>query len=216
MWGLAKKLVGSRALRSGVATAAVSLSGAASLLVLLNTPTQMLAACCVAPVALYPLMKRVSWWPQAFLGLTFNWGVLMGSTAVLGSLSPAAVWLYAGCAAWTVSYDTIYGHQDKRDDAALGLKSSSLLDDRVGNVIPLTSALAAAGLWCTALAVQHHSAYACVAAFPASAWAVWLALRGTRTGQTLLAANLTISQSIRLMLPAAGALSNGLCGWARS
>lgn len=135
----------------------------------------MLALCCVAPVILYPLFKRVTWWPQAFLGLTFNWGALMGATAVSGHLSAAAVLLYAGAAAWTVSYDTLYGHQDKLSDASLGLRSSALLDDRIGNVIPVTSAFTAAALWGCALAVQFGSPYATIGAIPAGAWAVWVA-----------------------------------------
>jgi 4-hydroxybenzoate polyprenyltransferase len=77
-------------------------------------------------VALYPLVKRYSHWPQAVLGLAFNWGALMGYAAVLGRLEWAAVVLYGGAIAWTVGYDTIYAHQDRDDDALLGLKSTAL------------------------------------------------------------------------------------------
>jgi 4-hydroxybenzoate polyprenyltransferase len=81
----------------------------------------------VAPiVAAYPLVKRFSYWPQAVLGLAFNWGALMGYTAVLGRLEWAAAVLYAGAIAWTIGYDTIYAHQDREDDALLGLKSTAL------------------------------------------------------------------------------------------
>lgn len=158
-----------------VAVLGVTLSGAASLLLFLNDATKILAVCSLLPVAVYPWMKRVTWMPQGFLGLTFNWGALMGSTALTGHLSLPAVLLYAGCVAWTVSYDTIYAHQDKRDDAALGLRSSALLDDRVGNFIPLTSALVASAFWSAALALQYHSVYAALGALPGSALAVWLA-----------------------------------------
>jgi 4-hydroxybenzoate polyprenyltransferase len=78
-------------------------------------------------VAAYPLMKRITWWPQAFLGLTFNWGTLMGFSAVTGHLEPAAIFLYIGGIFWTLAYDTIYAHQDKKDDALIGLGSTALL-----------------------------------------------------------------------------------------
>ena len=71
-------------------------------------------------------MKRVTWWPQAFLGITFNWGALVGWTAVTGSLGWPAVILYLSAAAWTIAYDTIYAHQDKEDDARIGVKSTAL------------------------------------------------------------------------------------------
>jgi 4-hydroxybenzoate polyprenyltransferase len=74
----------------------------------------------------YPLMKRVTWWPQFFLGLAFNWGALMGYAAAADALAPAAVLLYIGGIFWTLGYDTIYAHQDKEDDALIGIKSSAL------------------------------------------------------------------------------------------
>jgi 4-hydroxybenzoate polyprenyltransferase len=77
-------------------------------------------------VGLYPFIKRVSHWPQAVLGLAFNWGALLGWTAVLGRLDWAAVVLYAGAILWTVGYDTIYAHQDREDDDLIGLKSTAL------------------------------------------------------------------------------------------
>jgi 4-hydroxybenzoate polyprenyltransferase len=77
-------------------------------------------------VALYPFVKRVSHWPQAVLGLAFNWGALMGWAAVLARLGPAPFVLYVGAIAWTVGYDTIYAHQDREDDELIGLKSTAL------------------------------------------------------------------------------------------
>ncbi|MEQ8266377.1 MAG: 4-hydroxybenzoate octaprenyltransferase [Parvibaculum sp.] len=77
-------------------------------------------------VAIYPFMKRITYWPQLVLGLAFNWGALMGWAAVTGSLSLAPVLLYLGAIVWTVGYDTIYAHQDKDDDALIGVKSSAL------------------------------------------------------------------------------------------
>jgi len=74
----------------------------------------------------YPLMKRITWWPQFFLGLAFNWGALMGHAAVTGGLGEAPLLLYLAGIFWTLGYDTIYAHQDKEDDALIGVKSSAL------------------------------------------------------------------------------------------
>ncbi len=74
----------------------------------------------------YPLMKRVTWWPQAFLGLAFNWGAVMGWAAVRDDLAAPALVLYGAGIAWTLGYDTIYAHQDKEDDARIGVKSTAL------------------------------------------------------------------------------------------
>lgn len=78
-------------------------------------------------IVAYPLMKRITWWPQAFLGLTFNFGALMGWAASTGTLAPAALLLYAGGIAWTLGYDTIYAHQDRDDDALIGIRSTARL-----------------------------------------------------------------------------------------
>lgn len=77
-------------------------------------------------VALYPFAKRVTYWPQLVLGLTFNWGVLVGWAAVTGGLDIIPAIVYAACVFWTLGYDTIYAHQDKTDDIAVGIKSSAL------------------------------------------------------------------------------------------
>lgn len=80
----------------------------------------------VGIVLIYPLMKRVTYWPQAVLGLAFSWGALMGWAAMFGELALAPLLLYAAAVAWTIGYDTIYAHQDKEDDALIGLKSTAL------------------------------------------------------------------------------------------
>lgn len=77
-------------------------------------------------VAIYPFMKRITYWPQAWLGLTFNWGALVAWASVTGEISLAAVVLYAGCLFWTLGYDTVYAHQDREDDALVGVKSTAL------------------------------------------------------------------------------------------
>jgi len=98
------------------------------LLVLLqfNTTTIALGVASLALVAIYPFMKRFTYWPQLVLGLTFKWGALVGWTAVRGKIEWPAVLLYAGCVLWTIGYDTIYAHQDKEDDLAMGLKSTAI------------------------------------------------------------------------------------------
>ncbi|MBN9530959.1 MAG: 4-hydroxybenzoate octaprenyltransferase [Alphaproteobacteria bacterium] len=78
-------------------------------------------------IAIYPFMKRVTWWPQFFLGLAFNWGALMGEAAVAGRVSAAAIALYLAGILWTLGYDTVYAHQDKEDDALIGVKSTARL-----------------------------------------------------------------------------------------
>ncbi|MBK8158973.1 MAG: 4-hydroxybenzoate octaprenyltransferase [Rhodospirillaceae bacterium] len=101
---------------------------AVGLLILVQFPffSILLGAASLILVAAYPFMKRITWWPQAFLGLTFNWGALLGWAADRGALDPAPVWLYLGGISWTLFYDTIYAHQDKVDDALIGIKSTAL------------------------------------------------------------------------------------------
>ncbi len=104
----------------------------------------------VASLALilpYPLMKRITWWPQAWLGVTFNWGALVGWAAATGSLAPTALVMYAAGIAWTLGYDTIYAHQDKADDTLIGVKSSARrLGPHTGPALWLFYALTIAGL----------------------------------------------------------------------
>jgi 4-hydroxybenzoate polyprenyltransferase len=84
-----------------------------------------LGAASLALVAAYPFMKRITWWPQAWLGLTFNWGALLGYAAATGTLGAPAAFLYAAGVFWTLGYDTIYAVQDLEDDALAGVKSSA-------------------------------------------------------------------------------------------
>ena len=81
----------------------------------------------LAIVAIYPFMKRITYWPQVVLGLAFSWGALMGFAVTFGRIDATALVLYAGSIAWVIGYDTIYAHQDTEDDALIGIKSTALL-----------------------------------------------------------------------------------------
>jgi 4-hydroxybenzoate polyprenyltransferase len=120
-----------------IPSGAVSVQQAAAFLILqaliglavllqFNWFTVVLGIASLAIVAIYPFMKRFTYWPQAVLGLAFNWGALVGWTAVQGSLDPPALVLYAAGIFWTLGYDTIYAHQDKDDDLLIGVKSTAL------------------------------------------------------------------------------------------
>ncbi len=96
------------------------------ILLQLNPMAIAVGAASLPLIVVYPFMKRITFWPQAFLGLTFSWGALLGWAAVTGSLGWPAAALYAASIAWTLGYDTVYAHQDKEDDALVGIKSSAL------------------------------------------------------------------------------------------
>lgn len=100
-----------------------------SFLILLTLPKLCIWLGIFSPLLVisYPLMKRITWWPQLFLGLTFNWGALMGWAAVHEGIGLGAVFLYIGGIFWTLAYDTIYAHQDKEFDLRMGMKSTALL-----------------------------------------------------------------------------------------
>ncbi|MBV8914680.1 MAG: 4-hydroxybenzoate octaprenyltransferase [Acetobacteraceae bacterium] len=97
------------------------------ILLQLNRVAQALGVASLLLVALYPLAKRVTWWPQAVLGITFSWGAPMGYAAATGRLDPAALALYAAAFFWILGYDTIYAHQDREDDALVGVRSTARL-----------------------------------------------------------------------------------------
>jgi 4-hydroxybenzoate polyprenyltransferase len=98
----------------------------AAILFSFNTLSIVLGVAVLGLIGTYPFMKRITYWPQLFLGLNFNWGALLGWTAVTGALGWPPVLLYVGGVFWTLGYDTIYAHQDKEDDARIGVKSSAL------------------------------------------------------------------------------------------
>jgi len=97
------------------------------ILVQFNRFTILLGVASLAIVAIYPTMKRFTWWPQIGLGLAFSWGALVGYAAVFARLDAPALLLYAGSIAWVIGYDTIYAHQDREDDALIGVKSTARL-----------------------------------------------------------------------------------------
>jgi 4-hydroxybenzoate polyprenyltransferase len=164
----------------------------------LNRIAAFVALISIAPVTAYPFMKRITWWPQAWLGLVFSWGALVGWPAGAGSLSWTAFLLWFGSIAWVVGYDTLYAIQDIEDDALVGVKSSAR---RLGDRAPIGIAilyLVALLFWGTAI------------------WSVrpdWLALA------TLIPAALHLSNQALRADPKDGALalhlfrSNRTCGF---
>jgi 4-hydroxybenzoate polyprenyltransferase len=132
-----------------VASGAVSVNAAWIWLILLSLiglivllqlrwEAELVALASLVPVAAYPFMKRITWWPQAWLGIVFSWGALVGWIGVTGEVDPAMLLLYAGSIAWVIGYDTIYALQDREDDALIGVRSSAL---RMGARVRLGVAL---------------------------------------------------------------------------
>jgi 4-hydroxybenzoate polyprenyltransferase len=112
-------------------------------LISFNGFTVGLGVASLAIVAVYPFMKRITYWPQIVLGLAFSWGALMGWAAAFGRLDVPALLLYAGSISWVIGYDTIYAHQDREDDALIGIKSTALLfGERTKPMLSLFYALA--------------------------------------------------------------------------
>ncbi|WP_343080748.1 4-hydroxybenzoate octaprenyltransferase [Ostreiculturibacter nitratireducens] len=118
---------GQVSVRQAVIWMAIQAAVAAMILFTLNWTTIALGVASLGLVAIYPFAKRFTWWPQVFLGLAFNWGALLAFAAHSGSVSLPAVLLYLSGIAWTLFYDTIYAHQDKDDDALIGVKSTARL-----------------------------------------------------------------------------------------
>ncbi|MDX2202780.1 MAG: 4-hydroxybenzoate octaprenyltransferase [Hyphomicrobiaceae bacterium] len=155
----------SRPIPSGQVTKRQALAFAAGLclagflvLIQFNWTTVLVGIASLGMVALYPFAKRYTNWPQLVLGLTFKWGALVGWTAITGSLGWPMLALYAGCIAWTIAYDTIYAHQDKEDDALIGLKSTALHFGAATPVWLVGFFAAAIGLWVLAGALAGAAA----------------------------------------------------------
>jgi 4-hydroxybenzoate polyprenyltransferase len=174
-----------------VASGAVSRKAAAAwllalclvgLVVLLQLPlpAQLVALGSLAPVAAYPFMKRITWWPQAWLGLVFSWGAPVGWTALRGVGPDAGLGalaaLYAGSIAWVIGYDTIYALQDREDDALVGIRSSAR---RMGTHVRGGVAAfyaAALALWALAFWLARPDGLALLALLPAGAHLAWQVL----------------------------------------
>ncbi len=165
----------------------------AAVLLSLNQISIVLGIAVLGLIATYPFMKRITWWPQLFLGLNFNWGALVGWTAVTGALAGPPLLLYLGGILWTVGYDTIYAHQDKEDDARIGVKSAALaLGERTrqfvfafyGAAVLLwaIAGVATIQLFWQAARVNTEDPADCLAKFRSNRWVGWLLLAGIVAG----------------------------------
>jgi 4-hydroxybenzoate polyprenyltransferase len=151
---------------------ALCLAGLVALLQL-RLPAQLVALASLALVAAYPFMKRITWWPQAWLGLVFSWGALVGWVEVRGDFLTALAALYAGSICWVIGYDTIYALQDRDDDALVGIRSSAL---RLGGHVQAGVAgcyLAALAAWAIAFWLLREHWLALVALFPMAIHLAW-------------------------------------------
>ncbi len=151
---------------------ALALVGLA-VLVRLRWEARVVALASLVLVAAYPWMKRITWWPQAWLGLVFAWGALVGGAAVTGWPSAAIVTLYVGTVAWVVGYDTVYALSDRADDALIGVRSSAL---RLGRAVRVGVALfygLALALWAAALWQVRGQGLALVGLAPAALHLGW-------------------------------------------
>ena len=142
-------------------------------LVQLRPLAQGVALASIALVAAYPFMKRITWWPQAWLGMVFTWGLLVGWTQLRADNWDALAAMYAGAALWVIGYDTIYALQDREDDALVGIRSSAL---RLGGHVTGGVALFYAGavaLWALAFWLYRADWIALLALLPAAAHLAW-------------------------------------------
>jgi 4-hydroxybenzoate polyprenyltransferase len=151
---------------------------AVGLIVLVQLPllAALIALCSLAFVAAYPFMKRITWWPQAWLGIVFSWGALVGWAAFAREIASPMLLLYAGTIAWVIGYDTIYALQDREDDALVGIRSSALRlgrNVRAGVAIFYAVALV---LWSAAIWWIRPEPLAFVALVPAAIHLVWQVL----------------------------------------
>jgi 4-hydroxybenzoate polyprenyltransferase len=144
-----------------------------AVLVALDWPARIVAVASIVPVACYPFMKRITWWPQAWLGIVFAWGAPVGWAAATGSLSAPGLLLYAGGIAWVIGYDTIYALQDIEDDALAGVKSSARALGR--HVRPGVTAFycVALLLWGAAFWLRRPDPLAVLALLPAALHLGW-------------------------------------------
>jgi 4-hydroxybenzoate polyprenyltransferase len=152
----------------------MSLIGLAVLLQLHRT-AQIAALASLVLVAAYPFMKRITWWPQAWLGLVFSWGALVGWPAVTGAFAAPALLLWGGAVFWVIGYDTIYALQDKEDDALVGVRSSALALGRHARAGIFFCYLAALLLWGTAVHLVRIEWFALLGLLPMALHFLWQA-----------------------------------------
>ena len=139
----------------------------------LRLEAQLVAVGSLALVAAYPFMKRITWWPQAWLGMVFTWGALVGWTQLRWDNWDALAALYAGCICWVIGYDTIYALQDREDDAMVGIRSSALaMGARVRAGIAGFYA-AAVGLWALGFWLYRPDPLALLALLPVAGHLLW-------------------------------------------
>src|SRR5258708_14224266 len=143
---------GAVGLRGAAIYLALQLAMGAAVLFSLDSLAIALGILVLLLIATYPFMKRITYWPQFFLGLNFNWGALLGWAAAPGSLAKPALLLYAGGICWTLGYDTIYAHQDKEDDVLIGVKSSDLALGAAARPALFVFSAGPAALWVAAMA----------------------------------------------------------------
>ena len=142
----------------------------------LRWQAQAVALASILPVAAYPYMKRITWWPQVWLGLVFSWGVLVGWAQLHGDHIEVLAALYAGSICWVVGYDTIYALQDREDDALVGIRSSALrLGGKVRGGVALFYA-AALALWALAFWLLRPDWLALLALLPMACHLAWQVL----------------------------------------
>lgn len=144
-----------------------------AVLVQLRLDTAILAIASLALVAAYPFMKRITWWPQAWLGLVFSWAALVGWLESWGTLTAAGLLLYGGTIFWVIGYDTIYALQDREDDALIGVRSSALRMGRHvrgGTFICYTLALL---LWAAAFWLHRPDPLVWLTLLPMALHLVW-------------------------------------------
>jgi 4-hydroxybenzoate polyprenyltransferase len=159
---------GRTSLRSAWILIAILCAIGMTVLVRLNVIAGVIALGSIAPVAAYPFMKRITWWPQAWLGLVFSWGALVGWPAVRGTFDWPALMLWFGSIAWVIGYDTLYAIQDIEDDALVGVKSSAR---RLGDKAPAGVAIfyaIAVSLWVSAIWLVRPDWLALAALAPAA------------------------------------------------
>ena len=139
----------------------------------LRLEAQIVALASLALVAAYPFMKRITWWPQAWLGMVFTWGLPVGWTALRWDHWEVLAAMYAGAVCWVIGYDTIYALQDREDDALVGIRSSALrMGERVKGGVGLFYTLAV-GLWALAFWLLRPDWVALLTLLPAAGHLLW-------------------------------------------